>query len=169
MLTWKVIHSNKTLPFYYLFPHTSYFFGFSQKHVKFMSMYYSTNTPLFQNEVLLGCLTLMNFNQRNYLSWHAYETNFSPWKKKVGGSAALSAYYSLVNRLLFCSEAARKQANCFLWINELLFSTSFINPTYLSLPFTPCTVKNIPVSTFQKQNAHFCLGLGMCQEVEEKT
>lgn len=41
-------------------------------------MYYSTNTPLFQNEVLLGCLTLMNFNQRNYLSWHAYETNFSP-------------------------------------------------------------------------------------------
>lgn len=90
-------------------------------------------------------------------------------KKKVGGSSALSAYYSLVNRLLFCSEAARKQANCPLWINELLFSTSFINPAYLSLPFAPCTVKNIPVPTFQKQNAHFCLGLGMRQEVEEKT
>ena len=47
--------------------------------------------------------------------------------------------------------------------------TSFIKLAYLSLPFIPCTVKNIPVSTFREQNARFCLGLGMCWEVEEKT
>lgn len=87
--------------------------------------------------------------------------------KREGGFLASGEIICTVQfrlQTVFRSEAAWKQAHGSLWINQLLFSTSFINPAYLSLPFTPRAVKNIPVSTFREENARFRLGLGMCQE-----
>lgn len=44
-----------------LFPQTSIFLSFSVKTVK---KYYSTNSILFQNKILLGYHNLLNFNQK---------------------------------------------------------------------------------------------------------
>lgn len=87
------------LSFSSLFPQTSNFLGFSLKTVK--NIYYFTNSVLFQNKVLLGCLNLLNFHQKAIFPGMPVKENLAHEKCRRLLGIRINYLYSTVQSIDF--------------------------------------------------------------------